>query len=116
MSALRQCLKRPETYLAALAILVALVALDSSRDPSRQITGALYVRGVYLYRAVGHPLLEGRIRCRYRPTCSEYSIEAVQAYGIRRGLWMTARRIRSCQRTVPMGTADPLVPPATASR
>lgn len=111
MPALRQCLKRPETYLATLAVLLGLFMLDSYRSPAKQISGGLYVRGVLLYRIVGHPLLEGRIQCRYRPTCSEYSIEAVRAYGIRRGLVLTVRRIRSCQRTVPMGTLDPLPPP-----
>jgi len=111
VSALRKCLKRPETYLIAWTIVFALTALDSCRAPANQVTARLYVRGVLLYRTVGHPLLEGRIRCRYIPTCSEYSIEAVQQYGIRRGLWMTIHRIDSCTRKVPLGTRDPLPRP-----
>jgi hypothetical protein len=34
--------------------------------------------------------------CRYRPTCSEYMIEAVDKYGVRRGVWMGTRRLLRC--------------------
>src|SRR5712664_4011529 len=111
MSALRKSLKKPQTYLALWLCLVALTVGDSFRSPGSQITGRLYIAGVHLYQAVGRPLLRGHVRCRYQPTCSDYSIEAVQKFGIRRGLVMTQRRINSCQASVPLGTYDPV--PAT---
>jgi putative component of membrane protein insertase Oxa1/YidC/SpoIIIJ protein YidD len=107
MSALRQRLKRPETYLAAVGVLVALAALDSCRSPASQVAARLYVGVVRVYQALGRPLLEGRIQCRYRPTCSEFSILAVREHGIRRGLELTVTRIRSCTRHVPIGTYSP---------
>jgi putative membrane protein insertion efficiency factor len=48
------------------------------------------------------------IRCRYQPTCSLYTVEAVHKYGIAKGSWMGIRRIASCQKSVPMGTKDPV--------
>ncbi|MDQ2774870.1 MAG: membrane protein insertion efficiency factor YidD [Acidobacteriota bacterium] len=48
------------------------------------------------------------IRCRYQPTCSEYSLEAVRRFGIGRGLQLTVRRLSSCKRDVPFGTSDPI--------
>ena len=33
--------------------------------------------------------------CRYTPTCSQYTVEAVEHYGVW-GLWMGLRRILSC--------------------
>ncbi|MBE3072322.1 MAG: membrane protein insertion efficiency factor YidD [Acidobacteria bacterium] len=48
------------------------------------------------------------VQCRYRPTCSEYSVEAVRRFGIRRGLILTARRVLSCRPPVPRGTFDPV--------
>lgn len=101
-------MKRPETYLVALFIVIVLAVLDSYRSPANQITGHLYVSGVELYQTFGRPLLRGRIRCRYHPTCSEYSIEAVREYGIRRGLVLTLTRIKSCTRDVAVGTHYPL--------
>ncbi|MEV4707390.1 membrane protein insertion efficiency factor YidD [Actinoplanes sp. NPDC049316] len=47
-------------------------------------------------------------RCRYTPTCSAYGLEAVRRYGTRRGLWLTAGRLRRCRPGVAYGTADPV--------
>ena len=34
--------------------------------------------------------------CRYLPTCSEYSIEALKTYGFFKGLFLSTKRILSC--------------------
>ena len=34
--------------------------------------------------------------CRYLPTCSEYSIEALKTYGLLKGLFLSLKRIISC--------------------
>ena len=34
--------------------------------------------------------------CRYLPTCSEYSIDALKEFGIFKGLFMSIKRILSC--------------------
>tara|TARA_B100000900_G_scaffold212826_1_gene180366 strand:+ start:52 stop:303 length:252 start_codon:yes stop_codon:yes gene_type:complete len=34
--------------------------------------------------------------CRYLPTCSEYSIEALQTFGLFKGLYLSLKRIFSC--------------------
>jgi len=34
--------------------------------------------------------------CRYLPTCSEYSIDALEEYGFFKGLYMSIKRILSC--------------------
>lgn len=108
MSTLRKSLKRPETYLGISALTVILIFADTFRSPESQITGWLYVRGVYVYQAVGRPLLEGHIKCRYQPTCSDYSIQAVERFGIRKGLALTYQRLNSCRTSVPLGTIDPI--------
>ena len=40
------------------------------------------------------PYLPGA--CRYTPTCSQYSVEAIRKYGALRGSWMGLRRIGRC--------------------
>ena len=34
--------------------------------------------------------------CRYAPTCSSYSLEALQKYGVFKGGWLAIKRIGSC--------------------
>mgnify|MGYP001378363994 CR=1 FL=1 len=34
--------------------------------------------------------------CRYLPTCSEYSIEALKEFGLIKGSYMSLKRILSC--------------------
>ena len=34
--------------------------------------------------------------CRYLPTCSEYTIEALQKHGLIKGGWLAVKRIGSC--------------------
>ena len=46
------------------------------------------------YRFLISPLLGHS--CRYLPTCSEYSIEALKTFGFFRGLTMSLKRILTC--------------------
>jgi uncharacterized protein len=45
--------------------------------------------------------------CRFRPTCSEYAVGALQTYGLWRGLWLAARRLAKCHPFHP-GGYDPV--------
>lgn len=45
--------------------------------------------------------------CRFRPTCSQYALEAVSKYGTVKGLWLALKRILRCNPLFP-GGYDPL--------
>ncbi len=34
--------------------------------------------------------------CRYEPTCSRYSFEAIERYGVLKGSWFTVKRLSRC--------------------
>ena len=108
MPALRQSLKQPQLWLVIAVLLWTAGVADAFRRPELQQTAHLYIAAVHGYQSAGRPLLACRVRCRFQPTCSEYSIAAVQRYGLGAGLGLTKRRLDRCTLAVPMGTRDPV--------
>ena len=49
---------------------------------------------IKLYKMIISPYLAPS--CRYLPTCSEYSIEALKQFGLIKGAFMSIKRILSC--------------------
>ena len=60
------------------------------------------------YRFIISPLLGQS--CRYLPTCSEYSIEALKTFGFFKGLFMSFKRILSCHPLKFLGGGEGLDP------
>tara|TARA_B000000437_G_scaffold209498_1_gene178624 strand:- start:454 stop:693 length:240 start_codon:yes stop_codon:yes gene_type:complete len=54
----------------------------------------LLIKFIKIYKFLISPLLGNS--CRYFPTCSEYSIEALKTYGLFKGLLLSVKRILSC--------------------
>lgn len=62
--------------------------------PLRRLLSGLMVGLVKLYRVTLSPLLGPR--CRFWPSCSHYTEEAVLTHGPFKGGWMAIRRILRC--------------------
>ena len=46
--------------------------------------------------------------CRFRPTCSEYTLEAIESYGLLAGALLSVRRLASCHPFSKRPFYDPL--------
>lgn len=60
----------------------------------KQLLTWILLLPVYFYRTVISPLTPPS--CRYTPTCSQYTIEALKRHGPFRGFYLSAKRILSC--------------------
>ncbi len=60
----------------------------------RKILIAPFIFLVRIYQRLISPLLPAS--CRYTPTCSHYTVEALQKHGLFRGGWLALKRIGSC--------------------
>jgi len=49
---------------------------------------------IKLYQLIISPLIPSS--CRYSPTCSHYTLEALKKYGIIKGGWLGIKRISRC--------------------
>mgnify|MGYP003682164531 FL=1 len=54
----------------------------------------LLIKIIKIYKFLISPLLGNS--CRYLPTCSEYSIDALKTYGFFKGFFLSMKRILSC--------------------
>jgi len=63
----------------------------------KEITKILAIPFIWLvrfYQAAISPFLPPS--CRYSPTCSQYTLEALKKHGIFKGGWLSIKRIVSC--------------------
>jgi uncharacterized protein len=54
----------------------------------------LFIGLIKVYQYSISPLLGPS--CRYEPSCSQYSIEALKKHGILKGMYLSIKRIGSC--------------------
>ena len=55
---------------------------------------SIIIKIIKAYKYLISPMLGNS--CRYLPTCSEYTIEALKTYGLIKGILMSLKRILSC--------------------
>jgi putative membrane protein insertion efficiency factor len=67
--------------------------MPNAKNHSRGVRAALFV--LSCYKAYLSVLFAGT--CRYEPTCSRYAYEAIERFGVARGVWLGLKRLLACQ-------------------
>ena len=70
--------------------------------------GKLLILLIRMYQAGVAPMLGNC--CRFYPSCSNYTMEAIRTHGSLRGLWLGMRRVGRCHPWHP-GGVDPVPAP-----
>ena len=78
----------------------------SARPSLAARAGMRAIRGYQIVMAGSTP------RCRFAPSCSEYTREAIELHGFARGTWMGVKRVGRCHPWNP-GGYDPVARPTT---
>ena len=71
----------------------------------KNIWNSMFIYPIKLYQLFISPMLPNT--CRHLPTCSDYTIEAIEEFGVLRGIFKGTVRILRCN---PLGTSgfDPI--------
>ena len=83
--------------------------MASSLSPGARLLIVL----IRVYQRAISPLLGPH--CRFNPTCSHYSIEALRRFGMVKGSWLTVKRVLKCH-PLHAGGDDPVPPKNTDTR
>ncbi|SKC52680.1 membrane protein insertion efficiency factor YidD [Ohtaekwangia koreensis] len=59
----------------------------------------IFILPIRFYQLAISPLLGSN--CRHTPSCSQYTVEAIQEWGVVKGIWLGTKRIARCH---PWGT------------
>lgn len=64
----------------------------------------ILIKLIHLYQKIPGSF---HLKCRFTPTCSNYAIEAIERFGVIKGLYLSVKRILKCNPLGPSGY-DPL--------
>jgi len=60
----------------------------------KKIVINIFVFFIKIYQWIISPII--KTNCRYLPTCSDYAVQALYEHGIRKGLFLSIKRILQC--------------------
>lgn len=103
----------PIGVLLAAGLVLIAASFDMARPPEDQLSARAADALIGAYQATVSPLLtRAGVRCRFQPTCSEYTRATIRDRGLAAGSLRSLARLVRCGPWTPAGTVDP---PAVAA-
>ncbi len=68
-----------------------MASQDRPARPRARMVALFLIRGLYQKISAIGPKV-----CRFEPTCSEYTAQAIEKYGVLSGSWMGLKRLLRC--------------------
>ncbi len=56
----------------------------------------LYQKTAFIRKPIQRTIFGNEGSCRFNPTCSEYTIQSINKFGVGKGLWLGFKRITRC--------------------
>lgn len=104
----------PIGVLLAAGLVLIAASFDMARPPEDQLSARAADALIGAYQATVSPLLtRAGVRCRFQPTCSEYTRATIRDRGLAAGSLRSLARLVRCGPWTPAGTVD--VPTAAAA-
>ena len=73
---------------------IAATQVDATQIEDRSIPVRAALFALRFYKAYLSILFAGS--CRFEPTCSRYAYEAIEGFGVARGVWLGLKRLLRC--------------------
>jgi putative component of membrane protein insertase Oxa1/YidC/SpoIIIJ protein YidD len=106
VSALRKQLNRRHRLIVICSVLFGCLSVDAVLPARYQALANVAIGFVDVYQVVGRPVTRRFVRCRFQPSCSDYSKAVFAKYGFWLGAFKTLDRLSRCRASTPMGTVD----------
>jgi len=74
--------------------LINIIKVKNEQNMLKKIITFPFILLVRFYQIAISPYTPAS--CRYSPTCSHYTVEALQKHGLFKGGWLAIKRISSC--------------------
>ncbi len=84
----------PSEFCVFKRIFLVLQLMETPKITWKKISVLPFVLLIRFYKLAISPWLGPK--CRYTPTCSQYALDALNKYGMFKGLWKTLKRLSSC--------------------
>ncbi|MBM4139879.1 MAG: membrane protein insertion efficiency factor YidD [Nitrospira sp.] len=84
------------TLIITLSLIFFLLCVDLSRKPEHQFSANFLIFSIEQYRTYVSPRLSGIVVCKFKPSCSSYTITALREYGSLKGSAMSINRLLKC--------------------